>query len=220
MTALYDMKIYFIRHGETDWNRDMRFQGRMDTELNDTGRAQAARAAEEARSESVCFDRIYCSPLRRAAETAKIVTGKDPSEFIFDDRLKEMAFGDYEGTLIIPSMEDPAMKAFLEQPYDFPPPEGIESLYHVQERMAEALADILSECAKTAPMGDQAAPAYETSILICSHGMAISALFRHIYEINGLEPQRIPVKNARLYVSAVSEGIPQVPVRLCPGEDQ
>ena len=71
------MKIYVIRHGETDYNVRRLFQGQINTDLNDTGRAQARAAAEKIRAMGLTFDRVYSSPLQRAVETVEIITGKD-----------------------------------------------------------------------------------------------------------------------------------------------
>ena len=60
--------IVMVRHGETDWNRERRFQGRADQPLNEAGRAQARELAELLRGEPVSA--VYTSPLRRAGETA------------------------------------------------------------------------------------------------------------------------------------------------------
>ena len=91
------MKIYVIRHGETDYNVRRLFQGQINTDLNDTGRAQARAAAEKIRAMGLTFDRVYSSPLQRAVETVEIITGKDSSEIQTDDRLLEMNFGALEG---------------------------------------------------------------------------------------------------------------------------
>ena len=66
-------EIYLIRHGQTDYNRQFRLQGRSDIPLNRLGLAQA-RAAHEA-LRGVHFDAVYASPLRRAVDTACIVSG-------------------------------------------------------------------------------------------------------------------------------------------------
>ena len=63
--------IVLVRHGETDWNRERRFQGHADTPLNDVGRHQALELAEALRDEGL--KAVYTSPLRRASETARIV---------------------------------------------------------------------------------------------------------------------------------------------------
>lgn len=88
------MKIYLARHGQTDWNIQHKAQGHSDTPLNETGRAQA----ETLRSniEDIKFTAVYASPLRRAAETAKIATG-GKYNIVYDDRLMERFFGDFEG---------------------------------------------------------------------------------------------------------------------------
>ena len=62
------MKLYIIRHGETEWNVKRRFQGRSDIPLNEEGRRLARITSEALRS--VPFTRIYTSPLKRAYETA------------------------------------------------------------------------------------------------------------------------------------------------------
>lgn len=90
------MSIYLLRHGQTDWNKAGWVQGRYDTELNDTGREQARHAYEELKD--VRIDVCYCSPLRRAKETAALALEGRGVPTIYDDRLVEMAYGVYEGT--------------------------------------------------------------------------------------------------------------------------
>ena len=89
------MKIYAIRHGETDWNKLNKAQGQTDIELNKTGINQAIVARDSIQKLNI--DLIISSPLKRAAKTAELVSdGK--LEIIFDDRLKERYFGKLEGT--------------------------------------------------------------------------------------------------------------------------
>ena len=63
------LRLYMMRHGETVWNTERRYQGMTDIELSEEGLRQAQCAAE--RFKSIDIDKIYCSPLKRAAATAK-----------------------------------------------------------------------------------------------------------------------------------------------------
>ena len=88
-------RLYIMRHGRTDWNDQHRLQGRTDTPLNDAGRRMAAEAADACRE--IPLDLCFCSPLRRARETAEIVLRGRDIPILPDERLVEMSFGTYEG---------------------------------------------------------------------------------------------------------------------------
>ena len=88
------MKIYIARHGQTDWNIQHKAQGHTNIPLNATGIKQAEELRDNIKN--IKFTTVYASPLQRAAKTAKIATdGK--YNIIFDNRLVERSFGDYEG---------------------------------------------------------------------------------------------------------------------------
>lgn len=87
--------LYIMRHGRTDWNDQKRLQGQTDIPLNDTGREMAAEAGK--RYADVPFDVCWCSPLVRAKETAELLLSGRDVPIYFDERLKEVAFGEYEG---------------------------------------------------------------------------------------------------------------------------
>ena len=84
-----------VRHGETDWNRENRFQGRADPPLNDTGRAQAVELAEQLLAEGAAA--LYTSPLRRARETAVIVGERLGLPVQIADDLQEVDVGSWSG---------------------------------------------------------------------------------------------------------------------------
>lgn len=88
-------KILLLRHGQTDWNAQMRFQGRMDIPLNELGMRQAAMAAE--RIAEWAPEEIYVSPLKRAVATAAIAADCERSALHVMDDLREIGFGDWEG---------------------------------------------------------------------------------------------------------------------------
>ena len=85
--------LLLVRHGETDWNRDGRWQGHSDTQLNDVGREQAVRVAGELDG----VDVVYASDLARARETAEIVAARLGRPVRLDERLRERSFGAWEG---------------------------------------------------------------------------------------------------------------------------
>lgn len=89
------MKIYLVRHGETDWNKQLIIQGRTDNPLNETGRKQANRSKQFFKD--IDIDLIVSSSLSRAIETATIAIGKPD---IIDDSFIERDFGSLDGDLV------------------------------------------------------------------------------------------------------------------------
>ena len=93
--------LYFVRHGQTDWNAETRFQGTRDIPLNDIGRGQASRNGK-ALKDIVDPSKVnfIASPLMRTRETMEIIRAEmelEPQAYQTDDRLKELSFGDWEG---------------------------------------------------------------------------------------------------------------------------
>ena len=89
------MKLYVIRHGQTDWNVKEKCQGRTDIELNNTGIKQAQNAKEQLKKYKI--DLIICSPLKRTRKTAEIINETINSEIIIDERIIERGYGNLEG---------------------------------------------------------------------------------------------------------------------------
>jgi broad specificity phosphatase PhoE len=99
------VRLYYVRHGETDWNRDQRYQGQRDIPLNATGRSQAVRngraLAETLGKDAAVIDYV-ASPLLRARETMELMRaelGLPPRGYRTDDRLREIHYGYWEGEL-------------------------------------------------------------------------------------------------------------------------
>jgi 2,3-bisphosphoglycerate-dependent phosphoglycerate mutase len=88
-------KLLLARHGETDWNREHRWQGHSDTPLNELGRDQARALADELEHEPL--GAIYSSDLRRAYETAREVADRKGMDVIVDSDLREIHLGVWEG---------------------------------------------------------------------------------------------------------------------------
>jgi broad specificity phosphatase PhoE len=134
--------ILLARHGETDDNREpIRIQGRLDTPLNDTGRAQARELADRVAGEGVRA--LYCSDLVRARETAEIVGRRLGLEPVVDPRLAEGDRGELEGRLWEEVAEaDPELYAAWRRAgegFRFP---GGESLREQRDRTFAALDDV------------------------------------------------------------------------------
>lgn len=133
-------RVVLLRHGVTDWNDDGRFQGQTDVPLNDTGRAQAAAAAEVLSGFGV--SRIFASDLGRAAETARIVAARCALPVVTDPRLQEVNVGSWTGR----SIEEigaavPDFWPALREGRDFRrSPEG-ETATEAGQRVALALLD-------------------------------------------------------------------------------
>lgn len=95
-------RLILVRHGETDWNREGRLQGGQDIPLNDLGRQQAAEAAGRLKALAPDFAGLdyLCSPMQRARETMDILRRElalPAGAYRFDERLKELTFGSWEG---------------------------------------------------------------------------------------------------------------------------
>lgn len=89
------MKLYLVRHGQTDWNLKHKEQGQVDIPPNETGIEQAKNLRTKLKSYD--FDICYCSPLKRAAQTAEIAVNSH-TNIVFVDDLKERSFSELEGT--------------------------------------------------------------------------------------------------------------------------
>jgi len=131
MTGTTLPRFYMIRHGETEWNRERRYQGKADIPLNDTGRAQAAGNGRYLASLPIDWKdwSFVASPLSRAVETTRIIRtelGLDPDEFRTDERLMEVSFGEWERKLHSELLQEypEAMAARDRSKWDHVPPGG------------------------------------------------------------------------------------------------
>ena len=160
--------LYIIRHGRTDWNDDHRIQGRTDTELNESGRKMAAEAAVEYRD--INFDICYCSPLKRAKETAEILLKGRDIPIITDDRLMEMSFGKFEGLKEAFQIPDCPVNGFFNNPETYVPVEGGgESLDELFSRSGSFLEEMVEPGLKEGK-----------DILIVGHGALNSSIICRI----------------------------------------
>ncbi len=126
--------IYFVRHGQTDWNKIGRIQGHIDMELNNLGIEQALIVKEKLKG--VKFDKVFSSPLKRAFKTAQLIYD---GEIVADNRLIERYNGELEGKLnseikVWPNFNDPEETLY-----------GIESLNSFRNRIKDFIDEIVTK---------------------------------------------------------------------------
>ena len=168
------MRLYVMRHSETDWNRAGRTQGHADVHLNANGMKIAALTGDG--MADIPIDLCYTSPLARAQETAALVLSRN-KYFIehgaitkLDKRIEEIDFGIWEGRLSNPAAGEIDKKEFhmyfKEKDPEFIP-EGAETLESVIRRTADFLDDLNSK------------PEHkDKTILVVTHGCALKCMLR------------------------------------------
>ena len=132
------LRLLLLRHGETAWNRERRYQGWTDTPLSATGVQQAEAAARELKEHA--FAAVYASPLRRARDTAAAIARPHGLEVETDPAFRELGFGEWEGlTLDEARARDTALyQTWARTPHLVSPP-GAETLAQVRERVLAGL---------------------------------------------------------------------------------
>lgn len=144
-------RLFLVRHGETDWNREGRLQGSKDIPLNELGREQAAEAAGRLRNLVQGYDGLdfVASPMERARETMEILRyrlGLPPKGYRIDERLRELTFGSWEGFTWreVRKSERELALARERDKWGFVPPEG-ESYRMLAERIRPVLEGLTGE---------------------------------------------------------------------------
>ena len=135
------MALYLVRHGQTDWNLEKRFQSRTDVPLNATGLAQAAAVRDELRRRGVEFTAARTTPLGRAQRTAEIILEGTGLTAVVEPSFIELEFGGFEGRLESELREEFGERytAWRASEYTEAPPAGGESIINGSERVRPAL---------------------------------------------------------------------------------
>jgi broad specificity phosphatase PhoE len=138
------MRLLLAPHAPTQWNAERRYQGHVDTPLSDVGRRQAALLARRLAEEPI--DEIHVSDLRRAVETAEAVAAQIPLALRVDPRLRELAFGAWEGlTFEEVCQKFPEMTPSSETNVPRIPPPGGETLIQLADRIGSFFAEVKRE---------------------------------------------------------------------------
>lgn len=173
---------WFLRHGETDWNKQNLAQGRTDVPLNETGLLQAAAAAERLRGRGIRT--IVASPLSRARVTAEAASRVVGRPVQLDPDLQEVAFGDHEGQPMLAQW----FNDWVAERYT---PPGAESFAALRERAVGAANRALAR---------------EAPVLLVAHG----ALFRALRSAMGLDPNFRTANGVPWFCEPGPEGAPWV----------
>ena len=164
------MMLYIVRHGETDWNKAHKVQGRTDIPLNDYGRRLAGETAEGMKD--IPIDLGFTSPLLRAKETAQIIL-KGRNVPLYDEaRIQEISFGRYEGLYCGGENQDPesaAFNRFFNDTGNYIPPEDAETIPQLYERTGS----FLKEISERTDLSDK-------NILVSTHGAAMTSILNRI----------------------------------------
>lgn len=147
------VKIYLVRHGETDWNLAGRLQGSTDIPLNEQGKQSALKTAQYFKANGIAISTIMTSPLMRARQTAQIIADVLAIPVIEQQALTERCFGEAEGL----TAKERVLK-FPDQ--DIP---GLEDIQVVRQRVWNVLQTLATTNA-------------DESIIIVSHGGVINAI--------------------------------------------
>ena len=186
--------LYYVRHGETDFNRQGRLQGRRDTVLNAHGRQQAAEcgvllrdlfARDHRRPQDFKY---VASPLKRARETMEIVRatlGLQPHDYEVDARLIEIAYGEWEGLTLqeIETQKASVLSARERDKWDFAPPGG-ESYRELADRIGKWYGSLTADS------------------VVAAHGGGVRALMAILNIVSEEQATRAQIEQGVIYVFA------------------
>lgn len=181
------MKIYIVRHGETDYNKKKVFQGQIDSHLTEEGIKQANDLAE--RLKNCNISRIYCSTLSRAIDTAKIISKALNVDVIETPLLKEQSLGIWEGK------DKPTVIKELKEKYgslmekkEIIPPQG-EGFEQVEERAIPFIEKVIKE--------------NSGNILVVGHALLNRVIIGYYLGVDYFNRYKIVQKNCHLNVLKV-----------------
>ena len=186
-------RIALMRHFPTSWNQDHRFQGQTDIPLTDQSRAELRALALPAPWNDV---RIIASPLARARETAEILA--KGRRVVVDPRLKEIAYGEWEGMRGADLLADPSSGYMhVEDGGWHRQAPGGESHWQVWQRVQPALVEIATD---------------DAPALLVVHRSLMRAIFAHAWNWDFDTPEPFKIKRARIYPMTLDrDGIPNQP---------
>ena len=184
------MRIFFARHGQTDWNILAKVQGTTDIPLNETGIKQAEQLSETLMSEGIQLRKVYTSYQKRAVKTAEIVSERYQIDYEIVQGLEEMNLGDFEGHTWdeIQKSYSAELEKWIENKRYNKTPNG-ESYQMVLERLIHALDEILYQ--------EKKENVSDSDILIVTHGAVIMSLLAIQRNVPFEQAYTIVIENAK-----------------------
>jgi probable phosphoglycerate mutase len=185
-------RVIVVRHGETAWNNEKRWQGHLDSPLTAKGLSQAQALARRLSGER--FSALYTSDLGRAYQTAQLIAAATGHSVVLDARLRERKLGVFQG---LTSEEIRAVHAKEYELYRIRDPNhklpGGESLRQQVDRNLRCFEELAQR-----HLGE--------SIVVVTHGGVLSGLFRHVLSIPLQAPRRFAFANSSLNVFIFQKG--------------
>ena len=185
MDKIPDTEVTLIRHGETEWNVQRRFQGHLDSPLTETGLRQNEALGERFRDAKL--DLVYSSDLMRTRRTAEALVSGNGHEIRFDQRLREKNLGIFEGLTVeeIQARYPDDFKAFRNGGSQHRIEQG-ESSLNLLERAREFLKEVLLE--------------HEgKKIAVVTHGGFVRVVLKHSLGLSQDNPTRFLIQNTSIH---------------------
>ncbi|TEB06804.1 Phosphoserine phosphatase 1 [Pelotomaculum schinkii] len=179
-------RVYLIRHGETEWNNTMKFQGVTDIPLSERGRRQAVSLGK--RLAALKLDAFYASDLVRARETATIISSRHGMSIVTVPALRELNFGAWEGLTIaeIKELFAGEIEQWWENPFSIRIPGG-ETYNELIERSVNAIKEIIARHS-------------DGRIAVVSHGGPIRSIVGSVLEMDLGKYWRLGLHNGSLSI--------------------
>jgi broad specificity phosphatase PhoE len=187
------VRIILVRHGETAWNKEGKFQGRLDIELSDAGRRQAKKLAEALRD--VHIDKFYSSPLKRSLETAEHIAEWHSKPVVTAEEFNEINHGSWEGMHLdaVIDAHGELYDTWLNNPHEAKMPGG-EELEDIRARAVRKLTEIL----ENTPDG--------STILIAAHDATNKVLLCYVLGLDNSHFWQIKQGNASVSIIEYENG--------------
>lgn len=192
------MKLYIMRHGETDWNKQGLIQGSADIPLNQFGIELAEKTRDGLKADGIVFDRIFSSPYVRAQKTAEIIGESMQIPVVVDEQIREMSFGSYEGIKICELRTNPEYIE-INKCFDDPVQYQAEGTAEPYEEVFARIGSFLEHT--ILPLEGSC-----ENVLVVCHGAVIRAFISIIKEMHLSEYWTIHQPNCSINLAEVKDG--------------